>query len=76
MQDTINTETFRAPLVLPENVARLKLCRKYIYLEFGIKLAFSQPDLLDEIQHFADKSKDHRLKRLAYELERSLASAA
>jgi len=71
MYSAFSNESFKAAIVQPRTVAVLRMCRKMIFNEFGIKLSLTQNDLIAEITAYAKQSQSSALRQLASELERT-----
>ena len=69
LHSAFSNESFKAPLVQPRTVAILRLCRKLIFNEFGIKLNLDQQDLVPQILFNAERSSNRDLRQLADELK-------
>jgi hypothetical protein len=72
MQVVFRDEVFRAPLIQHRAQAMLRLCRKIIFQEFGIKLLLTQEDLLEQIIAHAKRSKNADLHQLVELLQNEL----
>ncbi len=72
-QSVFSNDVFRAPMVQPRTLVMLRLCRKIIFQEFGIKLVFTQDDLLQQITTHAKRSRNPNLHQLADLLQKELA---
>jgi hypothetical protein len=59
-------------LLKVENLTIVRECRKHIQREFGIKLHLDADDLLQNIENYADRSKDPTLRRLSRPIARLL----
>ena len=58
-----------------DNMALINQCRKYIQMEFGTRLLFSQPDLIERIRESSHHSQNRKLKELIRELEQRLGTS-
>lgn len=72
MLSAFSNDVFRDPMVQPRTLAMLRLCRKIIYQEFGVKLALNQQDLLQEIARYAVRSRNLNLRELSRRLQDEL----
>lgn len=61
-------------LLKQDNMALINQCRKYIQMEFGVRLLFSQPDLIEQIREFSSRSRNRKLIEQVRDLEQRLLS--
>lgn len=73
MQTAYSDDVFRATIVQPRTLVMLRLCRKIIFQEFGVKIVFTQKDLLEQITSHAGHSRNPNLRQVAALLEKELA---
>ena len=57
-----------------DNMALINQCRKYIQMEFGTRLLFSQPDLIERIREYSSHSQNRKLLDVIKDLEQRLES--
>lgn len=61
-------------LLKQDNMALINQCRKYIQMEFGTRLLFSQADLIERIREYSRHSQNHKLTELVQDLETRLST--
>jgi len=61
-------------LLKQDNMALINQCRKYIQMEFGVRLLFSQPDLIEQIREFSSRSRNRKLIEQVRDLEQRLSA--
>lgn len=61
-------------LLKQDNMALINQCRKYIQMEFGTRLLFSQADLIERIREYSRHSQNHKLTELVQDLENRLSA--
>jgi len=66
---TSTPDIFQSPLLLPQTAAKLRMSRKLIHAEFGIKIPLDQKSLITQINHYASQSHNKQLRHLARELK-------
>lgn len=59
-------------LLKQDNMALINQCRQYIQREFGTRLLFSQPDLIEQIREYSSHSHNRMLIERVRELENRL----
>lgn len=60
-------------LLKQDNMALINQCRKYIQMEFGTRLLFSQTDLIERIREYSRHSQNRKLTELVQDLENRLS---
>lgn len=62
-------------LLKQDNMVLINRCRKYIQMEFGTRLQFSQADLLERIRDYSERSQNPALKTIVADLVARLPSS-
>lgn len=62
-------------LLKPENLARVRQCRRLIQREFGVTLHLDDDKVLAAIRDYGNVSNNLELRRLAHPIARFLSSA-
>lgn len=73
MQALLSNDVFNSTVTRPRTMAMLRLSRKMIFQEFGVKLMLTQSDLLEQITYHSKRSRDRNLRILAEQLQKELA---